>query len=1165
MTPNCAIEYNKRLKIKEENRFTPFEKDFIIKSYLQTLWRNIKGLLFIGITVLVVVAVYAYRNMDSQLRRYVQNQLSAMLPLTSCEVQSAQLVSSKGIVLRGIRIAAPDEFGNKQTVVEIQEAFIACQVDLQTLLREHIKLEKIILRKAVFNLTLDKTGQLFALDKISNFHSSGKASCPVEILDSDIIFSDMRKPENTPLLFAGWNFQATPSDSSENYWLITGKLSHAKVKEMAFEAKFVPKTKNLSLTGHATQFLIDQEYLSYFPKLALSGKTPEALQAKANFEFQAEYDKQKYAALAFQTAFHVRGEVYDGNILFPLAVIRHAISDVHLRFDATHDSLSITDLSAVSGESRLQGQWQQSGFAPLRLAKLGIQVTDFRFDKKFLPTLMPYLPDKFHPAANDLETEGVASLDAVVTFDGTRWAMNNASCKLSHFAVTHAKFPYLLDYLDGTIVVEPKETVAENGQRTMRETLTLQLASATQKIHLRGEMLQIPSAPIGRLEITGENIPINEKLLAAMTHEQRKIVNSLHADGNFDAKLDIVFPGERQPIVYTLQLAPRNCSMRYEKFPLQLKNICGIFSMQNGNWTFQNLRAENNAAILMGNGLLVPDGESGCLALDVSVRALELNKELTSAFENKSQRELISNLNMAGEVDVALKIQYLIASEQLNIEFDAETNPKVTTIKPAVFPFPLEKVTCRVQYRNGNVEVRNFRGRKGNSSLCADIDCFFRPDGSWVMSLDNILADRVEHDAELIRALPPDLQTFVTQMQLTDPITLRGSLCFQKEAAADPADSPLCSYWNLGVVCHQNSANFGVALTNICGKINLIGKNDGTQNTLCGELELDSVNYGDYQLTNLRGPFSFNDNRITLGHGSLAYLIPDRRYPHQPVGLSVPAANKTDVVQAAFAQSATVQDMTENFTSPAVQEPLLLSLMFSPDRVTERRITAQLYGGNILLSGYIFLQQGVSYRLQSQLDNVNLETMTQETFADNPFRGKLSGRVMLEGGKSRESIKGEGNLSLREADIYKLPTMQNIMKLLRVRSPDDEQSMINSSDIAFSVHGNDVTLSDVKMDGSLFGLSGSGEMNLETTAVTLRLGTRLGGNKSRASLFGSMFNTSMDPISPMLTVEGTLKGGDLSVHNQALSNVRSMLNSQQDSQQPKRPVRDFLKNAIPLK
>jgi hypothetical protein len=1132
---------------------------------LQTLWRNIKGAFFIGITIFAVVAVYSYRNMDSQLRRYAQNQLSAMLPLTSCEIQSAQLIPSKGIVLRGIRLAAPDEFGNKQIVVEIQEAFLACQVDLQTVLHGHINLEKIILRKAVFHFILDKSGQLFALDKISDFRSSGKTPCPVEILESDLVFSDMRKPEMTPLLFSGWNFQITPPDSSQTsrsidsheiHWLIAGKLSHAKIKEMAFDAKFAPKTKNLSLTGHAKQFLIDQEYLSYFPKFTLSGKSPEALQAKANFEFQAEYDKKKYESLAFQTVFHVQGEIYDGNVFFPL-VIRHAISDVHLRFDATHDSLAITDVSAVSGESRLQCSWRQNGFAPLRQAKLGIQVTDFRFDKKFLPSLSPYLPDKFHRAINDLETEGVASLNTIVTFDGNRWAVNKASCELSHFAVTHAKFPYLLDYLNGTIVVEPKETVAENGRRTIRETLTLQLASVTQKIRLFGEMFQIASEPFGRLEITGENIPINDKLLAAMAHEQRNIVASLHADGNFDAKFDIVFSGRNQPTAYTLQIAPRNCSMRYEKFPLQLKNICGIFSMQNGNWAFQNLRAENHSAVLMGNGRLFLDEKDGQFSLDISASALELNKELTSAFENESHRELISNLNIAGEADVALKIQYLIASKQLNIEFDAETNPKVTTIKPSVFPLPLEKVTCRVQYRNGNVEVRNFRGRKGNSSIYADVYCFFRPNGSWVTSLDNILIDRVEHDTELTRALPPDLQTFVTQMQLTDPVTLRGSLCFQKDAAAN---SPLRSYWNLGVICHQNSANFGVALTNICGKINLIGKNDGKQNTLCGELELDSVNYGDYQFTNFRGPFSFDKNQITLGYGSLAYVIPDRRY--QPVSASIPAKNNSEIVPASFAHSAAQNPASSALTISVVQEPILLSLLFSPDRKAERQMTAQVYGGYVVLSGHIFLQQGISYRLQSQWNDVNLETMTQETFADNPFRGKLSGKMTLEGGKSRESMKGEGTLSLREADIYKLPTMQKIMKLLRVRSSDDDQSAINSSDIAFSLHGNDVTLSDVKMDGSLLGLSGSGEMNLETTALRLHLGTRLGGNKSRAFPFVNLFNTSVDTISPMLTVEGTLKNGDLLVYNQTLSHVRSMLNSQQDAQQSKRPVRDFFKNAF---
>jgi hypothetical protein len=587
---------------------------------------------------------------------------------------------------------------------------------------------------------------------------------------------------------------------------------------------------------------------------------------------------------------------------------------------------------------------------------------------------------------------------------------------------------------------------------------------------------------------------------------------------------------------------------------MPLRNVRGNIEMRNGYWTFRNLYAENGTTRIGGKGHLLPTASDGFefslnLATDPLNKSnwLKLNEDLLAAFEIKnenenhrkleSHRKLLKDLNLSGRAHVELTLKYLSDTKDFHIAFHAMTDPEVTKIKPEVFQLPLEGVTCNIRFADGTVLVDDFRGRKGDAFLSANLSCVFREDGSWVMNIGNLLAERFEHDTELIRALPPDLQSFVSKLQIKEPVTLRGMLSFQKDASIE---SPLRSYWNLGIICHQNSATLGVPLTNICGKVNLLGKNDESGNTVFGNLKLDSVNYGDYQLTDVEGPFSFHDHTVILGRRALLPGFTGHPNAYRLTHLNTSAEFAPMISQPAMTQTYSqpyAQSLAPIRMEPDWNDPnWLLSLTIAPHQVGENQaVTASVYDGTLWLAGRVLLNTSVSYRLQAGLHEVNLERMTRETLAEHSFKGKLSGHVELEGG--REAMNGKGELQLREADIYKLPTMQRIMQVFRVRNHDNEQSAICSSDIVFSLHGKKATLTDVRLEGNVLSLSGAGEMDMENLNLNLQLGT---------------------PITA-ISVEGPL--GNLSVRTIALPRLQHALQTQQDGQQNSRPVRDFFKNA----
>ncbi|MCL2348915.1 MAG: AsmA-like C-terminal domain-containing protein [Planctomycetaceae bacterium] len=1167
----------------------------MVKSSFKTAGRFLKWGILLTVITAACFAVYLYQNLDTQLKQYILGKLSQQYPHLEITIESVQLIPSKGIMLRGVQFAQPVENNSSRQLLDAQEIFIACPVELKTVLQGNLHPTKIVISKANLNVALDENGQLWGPKLLKPARKSDSQPCPLEILESGVTFRDWRKPDAAPLQFNGFHLTAIPpqtsADSSDtdsndvdssnitvtqaaipeksrplaehSHWLIDGEAANNRVETFKFQVAFDPDHERFQVQGNAGKLVLNHEYFSYLPAFGLANQALESFQAKADFHFELTHDAEQFAGLPFATTFQVAGKLYEGRILSPI-VAKYPISDIEMQFEVTPDSLHVSNMSAISGESSLVMDWRQQGLCPIKNAKFGFQVKNLRFDKPFLQSLSPFLPQRLNDQLEDYETSGMASIVGSVFYDGKRWGIARCEFLLSEMSVSYERFPYMLDRLSGNILIEPKNILQTGGQFTQQaapqetvlqettpqETLSLSLKTSDGKrtVSIGGELLQIMSNPHGKFEIVGENIPFDDKLLSAIKNpKHRAVIESLHVSGNFNASMVIVLPGNHQPAQSSLELAPLECTLKYEKFPMTIRRIRGFVRMQNNQWSFDNLRAENGTTVLLGDGHLFSNEDGNEFRLHTVVKSLALNEELYAAFINEGQQNLIKSLNIQGAADVNLDINYHSAGDQLNIGFDAVPDPLQTRLRPVAFPILLDTVTCRVHYRNGSVEVRDFRGKNGDTALSANMNCDFQPDGSWVMSLDQLLAERVEHSLEFERAIPGEMQTLLDQLAIREPVTLRGDFCFEKGASAD---SKLRSYWNVGVICHQNSANIGVPVTNICGKINLLGKNDGVQSTVFGELEIDSAMYLDYQLTNIRGPFSFYDNKVTLGANALA-----------PVLTTPPSFRQTSLQETSPLPNAASDERTSlQPGQPPLRDrrPQLMSLTCSPDNYAGRPIDISVYGGHAQVGGVVF--PNASYRLSTSVHEIDLATASRETLMTGKLKGKMSGKLELTGGRSGETREGNGHVAIRDADIYQLPTLQRLMKYFRIRDPGNDRSAICSGDIDFLVRGNNVNLSDVQLEGNLLSLSGNGAMNIDTMTVNLSLGTRLGNRQSQIPFVSDLVNATSDQIS-QIQVDGRL-GGDISIRPQALPNVQQAIKSSQENPNKNRPVRDFFRNTF---
>jgi len=118
------------------------------------------------------------------------------------------------------------------------------------------------------------------------------------------------------------------------------------------------------------------------------------------------------------------------------------------------------------------------------------------------------------------------------------------------------------------------------------------------------------------------------------------------------------------------------------------------------------------------------------------------------------------------------------------------------------------------------------------------------------------------------------------------------------------------------------------------------------------------------------------------------------------------------------------------------------------------------------------------YDLRVDLADGDLARAAQEAFAgEQDLSGKVFAHLELAGaGRGIHTLGGEGKVQLRDADIYELPVMVALLKVLGARAPDTVA--FTTSDIAFHLEGGHIYFDQVNFNGDAVSLSGTGEMNL---------------------------------------------------------------------------------------
>ena len=667
-------------------------------------------------------------------------------------------------------------------------------------------------------------------------------------------------------------------------------------------------------------------------------------------------------------------------------------------------------------------------------------------------------------------------------FDGREWTPE-ATVECRNVSFTYEKFPYRVDRTRGVIQLLNNQL-----------SLNLFAQAAGKEIEIRGQVIDPGPEFTGGVVVKGEDLALESRIIDALPAKTPEIVRSLNPNGAFDFYMHVHRDDAKQsrPNQY-LQLNLKHGSIRYDRFPYPIGDIRGVVMMEDGVWWSKGLQGTNDIGQIFCDLQIQPASEGAKLTLNFAGQGIALEEELRDALP-ASARKVWNDLRPRGSVDLGVDVAYIAGSRRPSITVRVNQFGENASLEPVQFPYRLEHLRGSggkqpvLIYRSDEqrVDFVDLRADHGRTTVLATGSCLFNDAGAWQLEFSRLSADRLRAVDDLLAALPAGLKKVVTQLKPSAPIYLDGSL---KLVGSGVAGEPLQSAWNLNFNVHHSSVMAGVLLENVTGNLHLQGQHDGQRLWAAGSLTLDNLSFKGFQFTQVSGPLSIDDQQIILGTHARPL------HPNQP----------------------------------------------------SRRMTARLYGGTVLADLWVGLREPPHYVLQATLSDGDLERFAREQFAGKQrLNGRAAAGLVLSGrGAGLHAMEGYGEIGLRNADIYELPFMVQLLSILSIRLPDN--TGFTNSDATFRIAGEHVYLDRIEFAGDAISLLGAGEMNLDGD-IQAKLSAIVGRSDWQLPMFKNMMGQASQQIM-QIHVDGNLASPN--IHREAFPGINQVLEQLQAGMQPR--------------
>jgi hypothetical protein len=701
----------------------------------------------------------------------------------------------------------------------------------------------------------------------------------------------------------------------------------------------------------------------------------------------------------------LRGEMKSPPIPFPL-------QDLQGRIELENEQIVVRDFTARSGMTHLkldQGRVLERG---------ELRPADFDFEIKALPLderVAKIIPPSLKRVYDDVRPTGEVDLHMRLEYNGhDRW---DHDCDLvaRNGTVTHQKFPYPIDQVEGTIT-----------QRGDIVGVAMQGRAGTQRVRLAGRVKNPGDEAASVFVVKTAGISVDDRLRNACPEKFRTVIDQLRAQGELDGTVRFErAAGPRKPVAISVNALFRNGSVNCVPFPYPLTGVSGEFRGSGDNWEFRNFTGRHGPAEVSCQGAFRPNGQGRLeLELDFSLLGAMFDRQLLAALP-ESVQNVWREFSPEGGLNISAGKLFCTPGPPARVRvarLDAEITDGALTLKS--FPFSIVDVAARINYDGQQANIETFSGRHDETTIRVKGGfAWHNPDGEWCVHLQPMYVDDLEATPHFRRNLPEQLKKIVDALDPRGKQSISGMLEFRGLCGGR---YPVTAAWDTVTVYSGTTINAGVDLCDMYGKAMFRGTWDGTDAIGDGEIDLKSVKVLNHLLTDVKGPARINGMRLVLGSPP-----PESRpAPEQP-------------------------DPSQRITARFIDGLLGLDAVVSLGNPMRYRVHMTLANGELKRYAQLYLSPG-----------------------NNKLAGKINGKMDLKGeGVNASRLTGTGQLVISPAALYDLPVLVKVINALQLIPPDNKA--FDQALFVFDIKNSTVLFEHIDLVGDSMKLVGQGTVNFK--------------------------------------------------------------------------------------
>jgi len=527
-----------------------------------------------------------------------------------------------------------------------------------------------------------------------------------------------------------------------------------------------------------------------------------------------------------------------------------------------------------------------------------------------------------------------------------------------------------------------------------------------------------------------KNIALDSTLEAALPAKQRDLFKRFDPCGLASGWVNISAQAEG-PASFTADLSFEEASMKSDKLPLPITDISARAVFSPDSIIVKEFSGKYRDGLISMTGRIEPNDELGEPLYDISVTFddAELNDDLFDLLD-ESTKKILAEWKPAGRVNLVADLNKESPSESVNFAVAIECLDN--TVSFPKFPHPLKDVTGTLAFDGDVVELRD---------VSATLDCGEpEPQDEATVSVSGqVKLVNSTFDSAVLRVLAKDI-LFDEQLSLALP--RRTHSLYDGLAAPGRFD---LDFEDVRI----RRTNDGKKSIDFTGDVTL--KDCGFR-VSGSRIELDSVlkTKGQYEMG--RG---FSNCRATLDDGTLKVW-----------GKTLRSLNS--------------------------------DIFYDPNQATwsTEHLVADFYGGK-LKGKFVFnhsAERAGSYVLQTGFDNVDLKRLLADTkLEEAPENGYTTGQ--MDGSLSINAQIGEIStrigackLAINDMQVGKLSPLAKLLNVLQLTKPKDfafDRMLVDSY-----IRGNNLSVRTLDLAGRAFAFSGSGQLDLRSLNVDLKLTAR---------------------------------------------------------------------------